>query len=257
MRNLITLALLAFLIAGIAPAQAPTTPATSPPAALGPDGMTVAQLEARGDELRRLKMFDEALTYYNAAIRHEKKNWVLQNKAGIAALQKNDYRTAQKFFDRAIKLDPNYAEAVNNLGVVAYMRKDYGRAVKQYKRALALNETNASFHSNLGTAWFEQKKIDKAMVEYARALQLDPELLLRNTTGGVSARIASPEERALFSYTLAKLYARAGDVERTLRCLQIAKELNYPRLRDVFTEQEFSSVRNDPRLAQLVAPQAD
>ena len=254
MRHAIVNVILVLLLAALCSAQAGTTgPAQAAPV-IGPQGMTVPQMEARGDELRRLKMYDDALDYYRAAIRIEKKNWILQNKAGIAELQKNNYRAAEKYFDRSIKLHGNYADAVNNMGVAAYLRRDYGKAVRYYKRALALDETNAAFHGNLGTAWFEQKKYDKAMLEYARALELDPELLLRASSSGVSARIASPQERALYSYTLAKLYARAGDVERSLRFLQRAKEFGYPKLRDVYADKEFAVLRDDPRVAQLFAP---
>lgn len=174
MKNAVVNVILVLLLAALCSAQAGSTgpgPATT---AIGPEGMTVPQMEARGDELRRLKMYDEALDYYRAAIRIEKRNWILQNKAGIAELQKTNYRAAEKYFDRAIRLNRNYSDAINNLGVAAYLRRDYGKAVRYYKRALALDETNAAFHSNLGTAWFEQKKYDKAMLEYARALGFIP-----------------------------------------------------------------------------------
>ncbi len=255
MNRILIAALLIVFLAAIASAQAPPAPATTDQ--MSPQGMTVAQMEARGDSLRQQKMYEQALVFYRAALKLDKNNAKINNKAGIAELQLNDTSDARRYFERAAKLNKTYADAINNLGVVAYLRKDYGRAVKEYKRALALDETNPSFHSNLGTAWFEQKKYDKAMIEFARALQLDPEILLRSSSFGVSARIATPEERAYYSYVLAKLYARAGDVERSLHCLQMAKEQGYNKLRDVYKEQECASMRSDPRLTQIVPPEAD
>ncbi len=216
--------------------------------------MTVADLEARGDSARIRKEFRAAIDYYRAALKKDRNNAVLYNKVGISELLLQDYRAAQSDFDKSAKRDKNYAEPLNNMGVVAYSQKNYGRAVKYYKKALALNDTNASFHANLGTAWFAQKQLERAVREYTRALELDPEVLLRITErGGVAAKIASPEERAQYMYLLAKLYAKRGDAEHSLECLKKAKEEGY-KVGDVYKDQEFASLWQDPRLTELVPP---
>ena len=93
------------------------------------------------------------------------------------------------------------------------MRKNYGSAAKYFKKAVELEQTRATFHVNLGAAWFSQKKFQRAMNEYARALELDPESLRQNAKVGVAAQISSPEERARYSYLLAKIYAQRGHRE--------------------------------------------
>jgi tetratricopeptide (TPR) repeat protein len=218
--------------------------------------MTVVQLEARGDILRAQKNYEQAIPYYDAALRKQPKNAVLYNKIGIAELQLGQLKSAEYHFNRAVKFDSKYAQALNNMGVIAYMQKNFGKAVKYYKKALALNEANASIHSNLGTAWFAQNKLDRAIAEYTRALELDPEVLLRSTQGGVSAKISSPEDRAKYSYVLAKLFARHGDIERCLECLRRAKEEGYHNLTDVYKDEEFATIRQDARLAELIPPPA-
>jgi len=214
----------------------------------------VPVLESSGDALRQQKAYSQALTCYGIALRKDRSNVVLLNKAGIAKLQMSDLDGAQAYFERAIKQDRKYAEARNNLGVVAYLRRNYKEAVKQYQRALALRETSASFHSNLGTAFFVQKKMDRAIAEYVRALELDPDVLIRSYSGGVAAQISSPEERASYSYLLAKMYGKRGDVERCLHCLQRAKEDGYKKIHDVYVDPDFATVREDPRLVELVPP---
>ncbi len=218
--------------------------------------MTLAELETRGDSARIQKDYRTAIDCYQMALKKDRNNAVLYNKMGIAQLLLQDYRSAQSSFNNSTKRNKNYAEPLNNLGVVAYSQKNYGRAVKYYKRALALSEANASFHANLGTAWFAQKKIDRAVVEYTRALELDPEVLLRITErGGVAAKIASPEERAQYMYLLAKLYAKRNDLEHSLECLKKAKEEGY-KVAEVYKDQEFATLWQDPRLAELVPPPA-
>ncbi len=217
-------------------------------------GLTVAELETKGDTLRQQKAYAEALAYYQAALDKGKMNPVLFNKAGIAELQLGQLADAQKDFQRAIKRNRNYAEAYNNLGVIAYMSKNYKKAIKQYQKALTLREDSAPFHSNLGATYFAQKKIENAIVEYRRALELDPDILLRSSTGGVAAQIASPEDRAHYWYVLAKMYAQRGDCERCLHCLRKAQEEGYRKLQDVNKDPEFAAVRQDPRVLELLTP---
>jgi tetratricopeptide (TPR) repeat protein len=219
-------------------------------------GLTVAELETKGDALRQQKAYAEALAYYQAALGKDKTNSVLFNKAGIAELQLGQLAKANKDFEGAIKRNRDYPEAYNNLGVIAYMRKDYKKAIKQYQKALTLREDSAPFHSNLGATYFAQKKMENAIVEYRRALELDPDILIRSATGGVAAQIASPEDRAHYWYMLAKMYAQRGDCDRCLHCLRKAQEEGYPKLQDVNKDPEFATVRQDPRVVELLAPKS-
>ncbi len=223
------------------------------------EAMSVAELEERGDTLRARLAYTDALACYRAALRKDKKNATLYNKAGIAELQMKDLKSAQKDFKRALKYDANHAAAYNNLGVVFYMKKSYLEAVGQYQKAIALDAMNASYHSNLGTAYFSQNLVEKAIAEFVRAIDLDPEVLMRPARGaGASAQLATPEERAHYFFILAKMYGARGDLDRCLQCLEKAKDGNYPHLNDVYKDKEFEAVRQDPRLQQIMPkPQTD
>jgi len=216
--------------------------------------MTVAQLEKAGDEARAQKDYYQAIEYFRAALRKDKKNSVLYNKVGLAELRNNDLKSARQDFEKSAKLNSKYSEAVNNIGAVDYMRKNFGSAAKYFKKAVALEETRATFHVNLGAAWFSQKKFERAVMEYARALELDPDALRQNSKVGIAAQISSPEERAQYSYMLAKIYARRGDTEGCLQCLRKAKEDGYRNLANVYKDEEFARMRNNPQLHEVIAP---
>jgi tetratricopeptide (TPR) repeat protein len=209
-------------------------------------------LEQRGDELRQLKLFRDAIDYYDAAL-NKKKSAILYNKMGIAQLQMMRLKDARKSFGRAIKADKQYAEAYNNLGVTWYQQKKFGKAIKEYKKALAIREASPSFHSNLGSAYFSQKQFQLAAMEYGRALQLDPDIFERNSKGGVAAQLQSPEDRAHFAYVIAKMYAQVGNFDRSLQYLRRAIEDGYKVSEQVFKDQEFAKLREDPRFAELLA----
>ena len=216
--------------------------------------MTAAQLEKAGDDARAQKDYIQAIDYFRAALRKDKKNSVLYNKLGLAELRNNDLKGARMDFEKSVKLNSKYSEAVNNIGAVDYMRKNFGSAAKYFKKAVALEETRATFHVNLGAAWFSQKKFERAITEYARALELDPESLRQNSKVGIAAQISSPEERAQYSYMLAKIYARRGDTEGCLQCLRKAKEDGYRNLANVYKDEEFARLRDNPQLHEVVPP---
>jgi tetratricopeptide (TPR) repeat protein len=218
------------------------------------DQMTVAELEKAGDTARYAKDYEQAIEYFRAAIRKAPKNAHLYNKKGLAELKLDQVEAARADFEKATKVDKKYADAQNNLGAAYYVRKDYPKAAKYFKKAIALNEAQASYHVNLGASWFAQKKMEQAMTEYARAMELNPNVLEENTRAGITAQITSPEERAKYAYLMAKLYAKRGDVERCLQCLKSAKEQGYRDMRNVYKEEEFARIVNDPRLAEVVPP---
>jgi len=218
------------------------------------DSMTVAELEKAGDDARVQKDYAQAVRYFQAAVNKDRKNSILYNKLGLSQLKNDHLDAARAAFEKAAKRNSKNADAVNNIGAVDYMRKNFGSAVKNFRKAVALDETRPAFHVNLGAAWFSQKKLDRALAEYTRALELDPNALRQDSKAGITAQIASPEERARYSYMLAKIYARRGDVDGCLQCLRKAKEDGYRDLANVYKDEEFSRMRDNPKLHEVVAP---
>lgn len=220
-----------------------------------PDASQV-ELERAGDKLREQKLFLDAVDYYTAAMAKTPKakgTAALHNKSGIAYLQLSRLKEAKKEFERAIKMDREYADAYNNLGVVLYVQKKFKPAIRQYTRAIQLREPSPSFHNNIGTAYFARKDYVKATVHYLRALELDPDVFERQATGGVQAHLSSPEDRARYSYVLAKMFAGQGYNDRALRYLRRAMEDGYEKIDDVYKDDQFAKLREDPRFVELMA----
>src|SRR5438067_5443583 len=220
----------------------------APPAA----DMTPEQLELRADSLRAQKAFADALDYYREAIKKHP-TAVLYNKAGMSQLLMLRYDDAKKDFERATKMDSTYPDALNNLGVAYYGKHNYKKAIKYYEQALKINEESASFHSNLGTAFFSKKEFDKAVREYMRALEIDPEVFERQSKNGLSARMASIEDRAYYSYVVAKTFASRGDADHCLLYLKKAIEEGYPVTTKISADPEFDKVKTDPRIVSLLS----
>jgi tetratricopeptide (TPR) repeat protein len=227
----------------------PLVRAVEPPA---PDA-TAADLEQEADRLRGDKLYLDALDYYHAALTKKANDACLLNKIGITELMMQRYKEARKSFERAVKSDHEYANAYNNLGVVLYENKKFGAAVKQYEKAIAKDSTSASFYSNLGAAYFSKREFDPAVAAYQHALELDPEVFERTSRAGVQAQLPSPEDRARYNYTVAKLYAKMGFSDQSLEYLRKAMEAGYKDLKNVYKDVEFAELRKNPRFTELMA----
>lgn len=212
-----------------------------------------SDLESRADQLRAQKLYLDSIDYYEAALAKSPNSAKLYNKIGISELQMQHYREARKSFEHAVKADHELADAYNNLGVVYYEERKYGAAVKEYGRAIDIDANSSSFYSNLGAAYFAKRDFDKAVINYQHALQLDPDVFERSSRGGVQAQLPSPEDRAHYDYTVAKLYAKMGFSDRSLEYLRKAMEEGYKNFNNVYKDSEFSELRKDKRFTELVA----
>jgi len=228
-------------------------------AAPGPDAAKTDKLERaklaeqNGDLARVHTNYDLAATYYQAALRLDRKNSTLYNKLGIAELQLHQNGIARRNFQQALKCDPQSTSAINNLGAVALVDKKYKSAVDYFKQALAIDESSASTHVNLAEAWLGLKQVDRAMTEYARALELDADVLSDNQ-GGSQIQLSSPAQRARIDFLIAKSYIKRGNPDGALDYLNRAKDLHFPDLANVYTDQDFAPLWKDPRLAKIVKP---
>ncbi|MGA8621848.1 MAG: tetratricopeptide repeat protein [Candidatus Sulfotelmatobacter sp.] len=227
----------------------PLVRAIEPPA---PDAKA-ADLEKQGDQLRTQKLYLDALDYYNAALGKKPNDARILNKIGITELMMQRYKEARKSFERAVRCDREFADAYNNLGVVEYEAKKYGSAVKEYKKAIAHDDGSASFYSNLGAAYFSKRDFNEAVVAYQHAMELDPGVFERTSRAGVQAQLPSPEDRARYNYTVAKLYAKMGLSEQSLEYLRRAMEAGYKDLKNVYKDAEFAELRKNPRFTELMA----
>ena len=99
---------------------------------------TVAAYINRGNVLRELKRTEEALESY----------------------------------DRAIALNPHYAEVYNNRGSALQELGRFDEAAASYQRAIGLKPEYAEPHSNLGVVLTKLRRLDEAMAAFDRAIAL-------------------------------------------------------------------------------------
>jgi len=221
-----------------------STPIQKPPA------NPAVTSELRGDIMMAQKKFREAIDFYKP---EAGKNAIITNKIGIAYHQLQDLQNAEKYYRRAVKLNPKYPEAVNNLGTVYYAKKSYRRAINQYKEALRIRPDSASVLSNLGTAYLARKQDDEAMKAYDQAFAINPEIFDPHNCTGVMVQERTIEERAGYFYMLAKTSAKRGMTDRALQYMRKALENGF-KDRDKFkAEPEFSALQDNMEFQEILA----
>jgi len=89
--------------------------------------------------------------------------------------QAGDLPAATQAYVRALKLQPDCAEAFTNLGLVCHDLGDFALAGELQHQAIALAPGMVDAHNNLGATLLRQGKTEEALACFRRALALKPD----------------------------------------------------------------------------------
>ena len=99
------------------------------------------------------------------AEKHFRKGFEYQNQG--------DPGRAIEEYQKALELNPNYAQAHTNLGTVYLGKEDYQQAIAHFNKVMELNYYDTKAHYNLGLAYLYQGELDKAQkeVEFLKSIR--------------------------------------------------------------------------------------
>ena len=128
-------------------------------------------------------------------------------RLGQVQLEQGKTLQAIESVDRALKLDPQNAEAHYLLGFIHYQQSEYKHAEKEFRKALKLNPYYTDAHNHLGLVYREMQEYDKALSEFQAALNdksyKAPERIYLNVGHLYLARSMYPEAIASFQKAVA------------------------------------------------------
>jgi tetratricopeptide (TPR) repeat protein len=184
--------------------------------------------------------FDQALALNPASA-------TARNLSGVAHFRQKDYEAAEGQFLKAVALNPSFASAYNNLGGSYAMRHQWTAAKETLRKAISLSPGMASAYFSLGTVHFNLGEAEEGTACFAKGIALDPDYLGKNSTSlvGLSMSDASLAE---LCFAFAKLFASAGDIERTVEFLNKAKQAGFHNWQRIAQEKGFEKVRDDPNI---------
>jgi len=212
---------------------------------------TRSEAEVKADSLMTEGRYESAIKAFASAPQDSPQ---VCNKTGMAYHHLLNMSAAKAQYERALKLNPKYADAMNNLGTIYYAQKNYRMAEKLYKKAIKINPKNPTIYGNLGTMYFvvgDNRKVSEA---YRTAFALDPHIFERVKANGVGEAVA-PRERAMMNYSLAKTYAEVGMNERALQYLRMAIGEGFKDRKKLMADKEFAALRETPEFGQLLQEQ--
>ena len=92
---------------------------------------------------------------------------------GLGSLSRDDYARALYFFEKAVDIDPNYAEAWYQAGFCYGMLGKHSDALKASRRAAQLRPDWAETYINMGASSFALGQYKDAVEAYKQATRLD------------------------------------------------------------------------------------
>jgi len=117
---------------------------------------------------------DEAMTHYQKALELQPRYADACNNLGSALLEKNRVDEAITCYQKALELQPDYALAHNNLGNALLRKGQVDEAIAHYQKSLAIQPDYANAWNNLGTAFRQKGHLDEAITDYCKALKIHP-----------------------------------------------------------------------------------
>lgn len=118
---------------------------------------------------------DQAIAHYEKAVALEPFYAQTYNTLGATLMKYGHVREALPYLDRAAKLKPGFAEAHNNLGLALASLGDVDQAIARYTEALRLEPNYAEVQGNLAIALARQGRLDEALSLFNVALRLNPD----------------------------------------------------------------------------------
>jgi hypothetical protein len=103
------------------------------------------------------------------------------NKLGITYAQFSQYAKAERAFQDALAIDPDYLSALANLGNIAYMQADYETALSLFEKTLTMLQARGKGNStmalkvliNISRTHYEMKQYERAKEYFNLASSID------------------------------------------------------------------------------------
>jgi tetratricopeptide (TPR) repeat protein len=207
--------------------------------------------ETQGDLLMVHRSYAAAIEAYE---RQAEPSAVLWNKIGVAYHHMFALDRARRYYQMALAMNPNYADALNNLAAVYHGQHEYKQAERTYKQALKYAPGSAITYCNLGTAYFADEKYKPGMEAYRKALALNPNIFDAGQVQIVQ-ETSSRRQLVAVNYYLAKTYATEGKMEQAISYLRKALEAGFRDRKQLMKDKEFASLRATPEFHQLMLEQ--
>jgi tetratricopeptide (TPR) repeat protein len=131
---------------------------------------------------RQCGMYRDVETLWRTTIARNPDCFVAYSNLGNALLQKGQVDESLQMCEKALELQPGYAEPHNNLANALIQKGRVDDALLHYQKALEIRPDLAVVHCNIGNILLQRGHVDEAMARFQKAVELRP--------GFVNARVS-------------------------------------------------------------------
>jgi tetratricopeptide (TPR) repeat protein len=174
---------------------------------------------------------DEQIRFYNEAVRLKPDYAEAFNNRATARYHKGYLDLALEDYNQAIFLKPNYVEALNDRGNARRNKGDLKGALRDFDAALRLKPDFAGAFNNRGVARYLKGKLDLALEDYNQAILLKPDYADAFYNRSLIWKVKGQNAAAiddLRKYLNARGGARAGNTQQVE---QMIRELSWTNRR--------------------------
>ena len=130
----------------------------------------------------------------------------LYNLQGACFYAQEQYDIAITSYQKAIELNPEFAEAHNNLGNILKTRGHLKDALKSYQAALSINPDFTEGYYNLGVVYKELGELKTAVEYYEKAIEIKPDYAEAQNNLGLVLNDLGQFDLAILNYNKAITY---------------------------------------------------
>jgi Flp pilus assembly protein TadD/predicted nucleic acid-binding Zn-ribbon protein len=120
-----------------------------------------------------------------------------QAKNAKDAFEKEDYRGAEKLYEKMLTKAPTNVYILSNLGVVYFRNEKWQLAEESLKKAIAVAPEDTFSWCTLGIVYYQEKRYDDAINALTRALAINPKYAVAHNYLGITASQKGWQEAAL------------------------------------------------------------
>ena len=132
---------------------------------------------SRGVIHSRNEDYDSAVADFDKAIELNPEYAEAYFGRGAILVHTDEYERGIEDLDKAIELNPERASAYRLRGI-AYIthKEDFESAIADFDKAVALSPDDATAYQARGMTWFLKEEYDKAVADFDSAIALDPDI---------------------------------------------------------------------------------
>ena len=197
--------------------------------------------------------FKNAAHLYNQVLIKDPNHFGSIFHLGSIYLLKKILIKAKQLFEKAVKIQPDYAEAHHNLGQSYKELGDVDKAIKCFQRAIKIQPKILASHNNLGIIQKELGKNDEAIECFQNAIEIQPEFATSHNNLGIVYITIKQYENAIkcfekaikinkqftmAHYNLGKVYKELKNYTKAIKCFE---EANSTRSRAEILESLYFS----------------